>query len=196
MAKNKDLKDMSLEELWELFPIILKKHNPDYKKWYLEEKENLIYNLDKDKIERINHIGSTAVEGLIAKPTVDILLEIDESYDLEKLKSSLEANGWILMHENDSKELNLVFNKGYTPEGFADKVFHLHIRYLGDWDELYFRDYLKKDVYVAQQYAELKLSLEKRYKHNRDGYTEAKSVFIDKWTKKARKEFGDRYKID
>jgi len=35
--KLKELKDMSLEELWQLFPIILKEHNPDYKNWYIEE---------------------------------------------------------------------------------------------------------------------------------------------------------------
>jgi len=33
-------------------------------------------------------------------------------------------------------------SKGYTPDGFASKVYHLHVRYAGDWDELYFRDFL------------------------------------------------------
>ena len=193
--KQQKLEEMTLEELWELFPIILKKHNPNYKKWYIEEKEKLFEILDKDKIRRINHIGSTAVKGLLAKPTVDILLEIDSDYDLEKIKSSLNDDGWILMHENDSKKLNIVFNKGYTPEGFAKKVFHLHLRYLGDWDELYFRDYLFAHDEVAAEYVKLKKSLEKKYKHNRDAYTEAKSDFIKKWTKEARKEFGDKYKI-
>jgi len=192
--RDKDLSEMTLEELWELFPIILKEHNPDYKNWYIEEKEILQEILDKDKIIRINHIGSTAVKGLIAKPTVDILLEIDTDYDLDKLKSRLEDDGWILMHENDLKELDLVFNKGYTPQGFAEKVFHLHVREAGDWAELYFRDYLIKHDEIADKYAESKKSLEKKYKHNRDAYTEAKSDFIKKLTKEAKKEFGD-YKV-
>jgi len=179
--------------LWDLFPIILKKHNPEYKYWYNKEKKKLMKILDQNKIKRINHIGSTAVKGLIAKPTVDILLEIDKDYDLKKLKSNLKDNGWILMHENDMENLDLVFNKGYTPQGFAEKVFHLHVRYLGDWDELYFRDYLIKYEKVADEYGKLKKKLEKKYKHDRDAYTEAKSDFIKKWTKKAKKEFGDRY---
>jgi len=190
---DKDLKDLTLEELWDLFPIILKKHNPEYKDWYNKEKKKLMKILDQNKIKRINHIGSTAVKGLIAKPTVDILLEIDKDYDLKKLKSNLKDNGWILMHENDMENLDLVFNKGYTPQGFAEKVFHLHVRYLGDWDELYFRDYLIKYEKVADEYGKLKKKLEKKYKHDRDAYTEAKSDFIKKWTKKAKKEFGDRY---
>ncbi|MGM0438452.1 MAG: GrpB family protein [Bacillota bacterium] len=185
---------MSLEELWELFPIILKEHNPEYKKWYLEEKEKLIKVLDDDKIVRINHIGSTAIKGLIAKPTVDILLEIKKDYNLKKLKDILKKENWILMHENDIEDLNLVFNKGYTPEGFAEKVFHLHVRYPGDYDEIYFRDYLIKHDKVAKEYEKLKKELEKKYKNNRDAYTEAKSVFIKKWTKKAREEFDNKYK--
>ena len=188
---KENLSEMSLEELWELFPIILKEHNPEYKNWYLEEKEKLIKVLDDDKIVRINHIGSTAVKGLIAKPTVDILLEINKDYNLKYLKDTLKKENWILMHENDLDDLNLVFNKGYTPEGFAKKVFHLHVRYPGDYDELYFRDYLIKYDKVAKKYEKLKKDLEKKYKNNRDAYTEAKSDFIEKWTKEARKEFED-----
>ena len=188
---KENLSEMSLEELWELFPIILKEHNPEYKNWYLEEKEKLIKVLDDDKIVRINHIGSTAVKGLIAKPTVDILLEINKDYNLKYLKDTLKKGNWILMHENDLDNLNLVFNKGYTPEGFAKKVFHLHVRYPGDYDELYFRDYLIKYDKVAKKYEKLKKDLEKKYKNNRDAYTEAKSDFIEKWTKEARKEFED-----
>mgnify|MGYP006284785937 FL=1 len=188
---KENLSEMSLEELWELFPIILKEHNPEYKNWYLEEKEKLIKVLDDDKIVRINHIGSTAVKGLIAKPTVDILLEINKDYNLKYLKDTLKKKNWILMHENDLDDLNLVFNKGYTPEGFAKKVFHLHVRYPGDYYELYFRDYLIKHDKVAKKYEKLKKDLEKKYKNNRDAYTEAKSDFIEKWTKEARKEFED-----
>ena len=194
MEEEKNLEDMSLEELWQLFPIILKSHNPDYKKWFKEERKSLRSILDKEKIKRISHIGSTAVKGLIAKPTVDILLEISKDYDLKILKSTLLKNNWLLMHENDSKEIDLVFNKGYTPAGFAQKVYHLHVRYFGDWDELYFRDYLREHPEIASKYAELKKSLEKKYKNDRDGYTEAKSEFIKKWTEKARDEFGGRYK--
>ena len=90
-------------------------------------------------------------------------------------------------------ELNLVFNKGYTPDGFAEKVYHLHVRYLRDWNELYFRDYLLDHTEVAAQYGILKLGLLKEYEHNRDGYTEAKSEFIKSYTEKARIEYAGRY---
>jgi len=169
---TKSLSEMSLEELWQLFPIILKEHNPEYKNWYSAEKEKLEKLLPNDFIDRINHIGSTAVPGLLAKPTVDILLEISREAPLSKVEFALKNSGWTLMHRNqEGQELNLVFNKGYTPQGFAEKVFHLHLRYPGDWDELYFRDYLIAHPEIAEEYEELKQKLEKEYKHNRDGYT-------------------------
>ena len=91
---GKELSEMTLEELWELFPIILKEHNEDYKDWYDLEKQRLLDCIDQNDIVRINHIGSTAVEGLIAKPTVDILLEIAAECNVEQLTDVLQHNGW------------------------------------------------------------------------------------------------------
>lgn len=190
---GKALSEMSLEELWELFPVILKEHNPAYKEWYWSEKEAIINAVGRSDIRRINHIGSSSVEGLIAKPTIDILLEVDCNCDIEQLKIKLINGGWLLMAFQNDPDLKMSFNKGYTSNGFAEKVFHLHVRFWGDWDELYFRDYLSVHKEVAEQYGELKQSLRERYAHDRDGYTEAKTEFITKWTKIARKDFGNRY---
>ncbi|MBO0458861.1 GrpB family protein [Enterococcus hulanensis] len=188
----KNLEEMTLEELWELFPIILKEHRAEYADWYEEEQQNLTKLLAEFEIQRINHIGSTSVEGLIAKPIVDILLELPEGYDLEKVTALLQKAGWILMIKDKEKQ-TLDLNKGYTPAGFAEKVYHLHVRALGDWDELYFRDYLQKYPEAARQYEELKLSLKEKYEYNRDAYTDAKAEFVQKYSQKAREEFGTRY---
>lgn len=192
-SMKKELSEMSLKELWELFPIILKEHNPKYKEWYEIEERHLFSCIKNEDIKRINHIGSSAVEGLIAKPTVDILLEVDNNSDITKLIEILNKNSWILMSSEYEPDLRLVFNKGYTPNGFAEKVYHLHVRYMSDWDELYFRDYLLDHPDVAVQYGNLKLSLWKEYEHNRDGYTEAKSEFIKGYTEKAKFEYVGRY---
>ena len=85
------------------------------------------------------------------------------------------------------------FNKGYTKDGFADKVYHVHLRYIGDNDELYFRDYLNEYPEIAKEYEALKLSLWKKYEHNRDAYTDAKSDFVHRFTGKAREKYGNRY---
>ena len=85
------------------------------------------------------------------------------------------------------------FNKGYTEDGFAEKVFHLHLRYRGDNDELYFRDFLIEHPDVAKEYESLKMLLAKRYKYNRDEYTRAKSDFVLSFTNKAKMLYPDRY---
>lgn len=184
----KELSEMTLEELWQLFPIILKEHNVDYKNWYEIEKQNLLSCINKNDIKRINHIGSSAVEGLISKPTVDILLEIADETDIEQLKNTLIQNGWGFMSASKNPYMQMSFNKGYTKEGFADKVYHLHVRYFGNWNELYFRDYLREHKEVADEYGQLKLSLKEKYEHDRDGYTKAKTEFVMKYSEKAKAE--------
>lgn len=89
-------------------------------------------------------------------------------------------------------ENRMSFNRGYTNTGFAEKVFHLHLRYAGDNDELYFRDYMNCSPASAKQYEKLKLSLWKKYEHNRDAYTNAKSEFILKYTVLAKKKCNEK----
>jgi len=190
---KRKLSEMSLDELWNLFPIILKEHNPCYKEWYENEKENILTYISCEDIYRINQIGSTAVTGLVAKPTIDILLELNIRCDISQLIITLKDNGWILMSSEYTPKMKLSFNKGYTPNGFAKKVYHLHVRYLDNWSELYFRDYLIDHSEIADEYGRLKMRLWKKYEHNRDGYTEAKSDFINKHSEKAKLEYAGRY---
>ena len=190
---EKSLSEMSLKELWQLFPIILKEHNPLYGEWYAQEKNELIKIIGIKNIKRINHIGSTAIKGLMAKPTIDILLEIDKNCAVEDLKTKLLNSEWLLMSEDARPNFKLSFNKGYTPKGFDNKVFHLHVRYVGDWDEFYFRDYLIEHKDIMIDYEKLKLKLKKRHKHNRDEYTNAKNDFIIKYSTIAKQKYGNRY---
>lgn len=190
---RKELSEMTLEELWELFPILLKEYQSEYQEWFILEKDDIISHIDRKIIKRINHIGSTAVEGLISKPTVDILLEVDHHCDIKWLENTLKEIGWTLMSSQEEPEMKLSFNKGYTLYGFAEKVYHLHVRYYGDWDELYFRDYLREHQDVSIEYGKLKQSIWKEYEHNRDGYTEAKTDFVRKYSDIAREYYQGRY---
>ena len=190
----KELRDMSLTELWELFPIILKDHNPEYGMWYEEECVSLMENLRDFDVFRINHIGSTAVKGLLAKPTIDILLEFNEGYDKGTVIQELLENEWLVMAE-DSQKQTIDLNKGYTLDGFAERVFHLHIKPVGDHGEFYFRDYLREHQDVAKEYGELKLILKNKFEHDRDAYTLAKKDFVEKYTSEARIEFKGRYEL-
>lgn len=186
---GKSLSDMTLEELWELFPIILSEHKDDWTAWYTEEAKRITTFLPMAGM-RISHVGSTAISSLWAKPIVDILLEIPQTVSMETVKHRLTDNGYLCMTEATDRKS---FNRGYTREGFAEKVFHLHLRYIGDHDELYFRDYLNEHPDVAKEYEKLKLALWKQYEHNRDAYTEAKSAFVQEQTRKAKAMYPNRY---
>ena len=185
---SKKLSEMTLEELWQLFPIFLTEHQPQWKEWYREEEALLLSKLQG--IARISHIGSTAIRGIWAKPIIDILLEVPEGTAFSDYKASIQAAGYICMAERTD---SLSFNKGYTENGFAQKVFHLHLRPAGRCDELYFRDYLNEHADIAAQYESLKLTLWKEHEHDRVGYTNAKSEFVRRVTETAKALYGDRY---
>ena len=171
---GKQLKDMTLEELWELFPIVLSSHDPHWADWAKEEMtvlSSLLSGFDK----KISHIGSTAIPDIIAKPIVDILVEIPYDTDKDEIRKIMESAGYICMSASGTR---MSFNKGYTPKGFAKRVFHIHFHHMGDNDEIRFRDYLIAHPDAAKEYERLKLSLLPRFKHNRDAYTEAKTDFV------------------
>ena len=179
------LSEMTLAELWQLFPIVLSEHDPAWKNFYADEEKLLQKHFGKTAV-RFRHIGSTAVEGLLAKPTVDILLEIADNADLATVRQLAIECGYSVMAETTVPEYQLDLCKGYTPLGFAEKVFHLHIRHLGDWEEPVFCEYLKQHPDKAKEYAALKTKLQKQFKHDRDAYTKAKGEFIRTCVKAAR----------
>ena len=187
---NKELSEMTLEELWELFPIFLVEHDDGWSRDFKEMETFLKSVLNDFKVDRISHIGSTAVNKIWAKNIVDILLEIPSGTPMIELSKALESQGFIVMSKDNDR---ISLNKGYTKDGFAQKVYHIHLRYTGDNDELYFRDYLREHPDIASAYEDLKLSLWKKFEHDRDGYTEAKTRFIRKYTELAKEEYKGRY---
>ncbi len=165
---------MGWEELWELFPIVLVPHSPHWKEWAKDEIEFLSMILSTFH-PRISHIGSTAIPGIHAKPIVDILVEMHEGSDWNEARKILESAGYICMSTAKNR---MSFNKGYTSEGYAEKVYHIHLHPYGDNDEIFFRGYLLAHPDVAKQYETLKESLLPQCGHDRVGYTEAKSQFV------------------
>ncbi|MBD5558744.1 MAG: GrpB family protein [Clostridia bacterium] len=173
MDNGEALLQMSLEELWELFPIQLTEHQDCWARWFEEEKALLETVLPAGA--SVHHIGSTAIPDIWAKPIVDILIELPDVAALPQTASSLMTVGYLPMHEETAR---LDLNKGYTVHGFAERVFHVHLRVAGDAHELVFRDYLIRHPRAAQEYEKLKLRLWREYEHDRDGYTAAKGAFV------------------
>lgn len=178
---NKKLSEMTLEELWELFPVFLTEHKAYWTDWYNDEANELKDILPPDTA--FHHIGSTAINGIWAKPVIDMLIVVKTREQMENAAKAMQDSGYIVMSSTPDR---ISLNKGYTEKGFAEKVFHLHIRLENDIDEIYFRDYLNAHYDIAKEYEKLKLLLWKKYEHNRDAYTQSKTEFIKKYTQSAK----------
>ena len=174
---------MSAEQVGKLFPIKLVEYNTQWAEIFEAEKDKIVKTVGGD-IYAIHHIGSTAIKGLKAKPTIDILLEIKANVDLEQFKKLLEKIGYDFSPQPTKPPPHMTFYKGYTAQGFAGQVFHLHIRYKGDWDEIIFRDYLRNNEQARQEYADLKIRLQQQYEFNRESYTDAKTDFVKEIVKR------------
>lgn len=173
-SKFKELSDMTLTELHKLFPVILENHNSEWSFWYNIEEELLLNKVSQ--INAIHHYGSTAIPNIKAKPTIDIMVEVSKDVDKSKLESDFKEASYFKMTD-ESNGLPM-FAKGYTKYGFAKRVYHVHLRYVGEQDDLLFKDYLCKHPDAAKEYEQLKIELKKKYELDRDSYTNAKHDFI------------------
>lgn len=126
---------------------------------------------------RIDHVGSTSVPGLAAKPVIDIQISVADFEPLDAFRVPLESLGYIFRAENPE------LTKRYFREPTGQPRTHVHVRRLGSFNEqfaLLFRDYLRTHPEVADEYAQLKMALAKQYDRpqDREAYTDAKDPFI------------------
>jgi len=185
---NKSLHNLTTEKLGQLFPIIIQDYTHKWIDLYQMEKRLITDSFMQSEIVSIDHIGSTAIPGLKAKPTIDILLQASELIDTQKLEDIFKSLDYQLTKQPDNPPSHMTFVKGYTDQGFKVQAYHVHIRYKGDWDEIKFRDYLINHEDISKEYETIKLELADRYKNDREAYTDSKTDFIKKINKLTRKQ--------
>jgi GrpB-like predicted nucleotidyltransferase (UPF0157 family) len=120
---------------------------------------------------RIDHIGSTSVAGLAAKPVIDIQVSVAQLEPVAPFRGPLEQLGYVYRAENPER------TKRYFREPPGQQRTHVHIRRVGSFSEqfpLLFRDYLRVDPMAAAEYAAVKRRLAEQFAHDRLAYTEAK----------------------
>ncbi len=184
---KKSLHDMTTEELGQLFPVVVKDYSDRWPDLYISEAKLITGSFSPTEIVKIDHIGSTAIPGLKAKPTIDILLQVAGQINIQKIKNVFASLNYHINEHPENPPPHLTFVKGYTARGFKGQAYHVHVRYKGDWDEIRFRDYLINHVEVAKEYESLKLELADKYKNNRGKYTGLKTEFIQRVNILARK---------
>jgi GrpB-like predicted nucleotidyltransferase (UPF0157 family) len=125
-----------------------------------------------DAVIAIDHIGSTSVPGLKAKPVIDIMVSVRE-LDLGAVKELLLSLDYAHVPIDDDDRL--FFRKGMP------RTHHLHVVLDGSeayWRHIRFRDRLKAHPEEAKEYAQLKEALALRYRTDRDSYLDGKDLFI------------------
>ncbi len=171
---------MNIEELGRLYPISLIDYDEDWPPLFRREAKRLTSILGVEKLHRIEHIGSTAIPGIKAKPTIDILIELTVGASGNDIHKTMVANGYIRMTEQEN---HMMFVRGYGPTGLEKESFHIHMYPEGHpkiADSLRFRDYLRGQPDAAREYVVLKEELAARFCNNREAYTEGKTPFVER----------------
>lgn len=131
---------------------------------------------------RIDHIGSTSIAGLDAKPIIDVQISVASFEPLDAFRVPIEGLGYFWRANNPD------LMRRYFGERPGERRTHIDVRRAGSWPEqfaLLFRDYMRLHPDDASRYADLKHRLAAQYLDDRVGYTDAKSPFIWEVMRKA-----------
>ncbi|MDR4170056.1 hypothetical protein CN507_25430 [Bacillus cereus] len=154
--------------------IIIKPYQQYWHTEFLNEK-NKIVPLLHEEIIAIEHIGSTAVEGLGAKPLIDMMIGVTNLQITENWREDLEEIGYEYVPKKTPNWR--FFRKGTWRAG----THHLHVYIYNseEWkNNLLFRDFLKNHDWAREEYRVLKEMLAASYPFDRVSYTNAKAPFI------------------
>lgn len=166
---------------------ILEPHSASWKTRFNQECE-AIRQVLSDNVLDIQHIGSTAIPGIAAKPIVDIAVAIPSIEQAGDFIKPLEGIGYIFYPESSSQE-RLFFKKGSPPQ------FHLSLAQkdkFGYWKrQILFRDYLCRHPDAAREYESLKFRLAEEDPSGGTKYLSGKSSFVEKILTTAEEELGN-----
>jgi GrpB-like predicted nucleotidyltransferase (UPF0157 family) len=128
-----------------------------------------------DRAVRIEHVGSTAIDGLPAKPVVDIQVSVADVEDTDSYREPIEAQGFMLRVIEPG-------HRYFRPPPGIPRRYQVHVCQVGSrWerDHLLFRDYLRAHHEVATEYGRLKMRLANKHRNERITYTDEKTPFIE-----------------
>ena len=155
--------------------VVIVEYDPEWPLLFEEEKHRLRAALPA--AGSIEHMGSTSVPGLGAKPIIDIMVGVMDGAEADLFQRQLESVGYLdVTPEPDNAEWFYCLGRGTR-----ELYYHVHLVVEGSrhWRrQLAFRDHLRANPAAARMYDELKRQLADNYGEDRRGYTEAKTEFI------------------
>ena len=153
-------------------------HSVEWQEEFLRVKKDMIHatHIQQDRIE---HIGSTAIKGIVAKPILDLLVGVDDIENVEKnIFQGLKKVGFLRLRVQRPDEIILAKFKDDT---YEIKTHYIHmVEYNKDlWRSLiFFRDYLNTHQAAREEYQQLKMQFTKQNKSGIDDYTNYKERFV------------------
>ncbi|OAT81949.1 hypothetical protein A6P54_10595 [Bacillus sp. MKU004] len=177
MAKSDDHPDIPV---WAYEKIELKNPDPLWMDKGNQEKEELFHLLSRFDVKQVEHIGSTAIPHLPAKPIIDLMASVSSFEEVDQIAERLSLHQWhYVPPELDKQSWRRFFVKVENDKRTA----HLHLMLEGEerWEkQLIFRDKLRENPHLMEEYAKIKYKLAQEFQDDREKYTEAKAEFIGK----------------
>jgi len=160
----------------------LASYRPEWKHRYEAEVERL-EAIAGDSLHEFEHIGSTAIEGMAAKPIIDLLAVADDVDETGELIDLLETNGYEYRPSGDVRDRRFLAKGPRTNRTHYLSLCERESTFYTE--KLAFRDYLRTHPDTAAEYEALKRNLAEQYPDDRATYTERKDEFIEEVLKRA-----------
>ena len=157
--------------------VYLVEYDYDWPALFTDERDRIVGVLGADSIA-VEHIGSTAIPGMAAKPIIDIMVMVD---DIETGSIYFEPLKTLDYHYYPYGEDIFPERRWFCKPDPIERTHHLHLVERNTpfhRDHLLFRDYLRTNADAARRYESLKRCLAERYPDDRDGYSDGKSDFV------------------
>lgn len=153
-------------------------YDPRWAARFVEERDRIL-DILPGRFAAIEHVGSTSVPQLSAKPIIDILAGVSALSEADALLEPLCLHGY-----ETSAEFNATLpdRRWLMRHALGRRTHHLHLVVFGgeQWiRHLQFRDLLRGDPAIAERYGRLKQDLAEQHRHDREAYSLAKTAFID-----------------
>jgi GrpB-like predicted nucleotidyltransferase (UPF0157 family) len=180
-------------------PIFIADYDPEWQRMFDDERDRIYAACGRDPFTTIEHIGSTAVPGLAAKPIIDMMPGVRSLDDTPPIIKMLEAIGWVYVPEYERPtaiDEGMPFRRYLRKDRNGVRAFHMHMVEHGSdfWrDHLLFRNYLRTSHEHRDGYARIKRAIAADFNANlrpdsdvNVGYTDRKTAFVESVKEEAR----------
>ncbi len=160
--------------------LVIIPYNPEWPRQFEKEAASL-REVFKNHQPVIEHIGSTAIHGLDAKPIIDLMIGFEDEVEIEEIIQKIESLGYNHWKEDPYVQMRQFFIKWDAHK--THRISHIHATKIGNdfWTkQIIFRDKMRGNKNLIKEYAELKKMLARKFIDNHDKYIEAKTEFINK----------------